>query len=686
MIRLLRRALAPLLLRAASLGVLGAAASSVGCAHTRAEKVPGETDIEYTRVVVESRAGAPEIDGHGDAGRSPKADVATLLPKLGSRVASALYTARRFNPFRIAEDRRRVQSFLATYGYLDAEVDQPEVLVDERARTATLRIRYDAHQRYTLADLRFDGLPEGESLDGLRKATPGGAFDLEELRVVRYDMASALQRRGYGHAQVYVRHYVDRAKKQVHVVYFVDAGPKTRVGRITVEGNKRVDEADIRKRLGLAPGDAFDLDAKERAEADLRDTGSFNQVVIETSGDTEMYLGDVPDSGGVIADERIDASGKLVPRTLPATIDLIVHVDEAPKVRVKLRASAELDPTRVDLTAGANVDLLDALGSGHQLLSHNRVGFGWLWRGDSDQPTGLYGDALLRYVRPGLIGRIGDGRMSVRFRDVFYPGFHLRELTAGPGVRATLARGVFFDLDALFRLAGQADFGPFSAADRERHALPEDNLYVGAEGQTSLVWDARNDPVEATSGHFLAARASVSPIGTQHYLQLAPEARGYLPLSSSFSLAARASFGWAFDLSGNGVPLGPRLFGGGSFGMRGFGRDRLSPVQISCIPLPGISNLCRETVVGGLSLAEMQLELRYLPALKQAGITTFVDFGGAGTRANPFEEGISIAAGLGPRLRLWYVPLSLDIGYRFVDRNTVGDGGLLVFARIGEAF
>jgi hypothetical protein len=75
-----------------------------------------------------------------------------------------------------------------------------------------------------------------------------------------------------------------------------------------------------------------------------------------------------------------------------------------------------------------------------------------------------------------------------------------------------------------------------------------------------------------------------------------------------------------------------------------------------------------------------------LPPLKQAGFTIFVDAGGAGRRANPFEEGLAIAAGLGPRLRLWYVPLSVDISYRFVEAGRLTERGLLVFARIGEAF
>ncbi|NOU31019.1 MAG: BamA/TamA family outer membrane protein [Polyangiaceae bacterium] len=644
------------------------------CAQRPAEKVPGETDIDVARVSVVPKAGTPDVS------------MAALLPKLGSRPSSALYTPRRYNPFRVAEDRRRIQSFLATQGYLDAVVDEARVQLDETKKEATIAFHFQAGPRYRLESLRIQGTPSGVNLDAFRRAEPGERYDLETLRVVRYDMAGALQREGYGHARVYVRTYVDREKKLVHVVYFCDPGPLTKVGRIRVEGTKRVAEADVRERLGLASGAPYSLDAKEKAEADLYDTGAFAQVVVETTADVEQYLGDVPDTGGVIDESRVDAEGNLTPRPLPDAIDLVVHVDEAPSAKVRLRGSAELDPTRMDLVAGAGVELRNALGSQHHLIARGRIGVGYLWRDDTDQPAGLYGDALLRYVRPGLVGRIGDGRLSARFRDVLYPGFHLRELTTGPGLRSTLAKGLFFDVDAFFRVAYQADFGPFSPAERARYALADGNTYVGADAAAALVWDSRNDPVEATRGHLLAARVLASPFGTQQYVQLAPEARGFIPLGDSFAIGAHASFGWVLGYGDTGVPLGPRLFGGGAFGMRGYGRDRLSPVAETCAPVAAGPPSCRGEYVGGLSLAEAKLELRFLPPQKQAGITIFTDAGGAGRRANPFEDGVQMAAGLGPRLRLWYVPISVDVSYRFMEQSRLADGGLRVFARIGEAF
>lgn len=652
------------------------------CAHTRPEKLPGETDLEVSRVSIVS------ADGKTDDDFTP------LFPRLGSRPGNALYTNRYYNPVRVAEDRRRVLTYLQSKGWFEARVEEPDVAVDEANRRVEITIKYEKGPRYALASVGFDHAPkESEStLDAYVTARPGDAYDLETMRVARYDMAQALQREGYGHAQVYVRTYVDRAQRTIRVVYLVDAGPITKVGKITIEGTRKVDEADVRARLGLEPGEPYSLSRKEKAELDLYDTGAFTGVVINTTADVEFYFGDVPDSGGVIDPERVAEDGTLRPRTLADTIDLVVQIDEAPTARLRLRGTVEGDPTRGDVTAGAELQLRNAFGSQHHLTLRGRVGYGVLWSDDVDTPGGLYGDALVRYTRPSLLGRLVDGRLTARFRDVLYPGFHFRELFVGPGVRSTLARDLFVETDVGFRLGQEVDFGSFDEATRARFALSDSRTYLGAEISGALVWDARNDPVEPMRGHLLALRLAASPGGdlaTNRYGLVAPEARGFLPISSSFSIGVRASGGWVFGWDDSGVPLGPRFFGGGSYGNRGFGRDRMSPTApADCVPsaTPNAPPDCRGRLVGGLSILESSLELRYLPLLKQAGFVVFVDAGGTGTRANPLETGVSMAAGIGPRLRLWYVPLSVDLAHQFVRDAELGNHRFLVFARIGEAF
>ena len=676
----LRLSLLPLLLCFLTL-----AASA--CNKQRPDRVPGETDIRVESVTLHGPAGAPLALDH-----------APLLAALGMRAGNFLILDRTYSQFREAEDRRRIAAYWQTFGYFDVEVLEPAVRFDKPSGTAALTWTVHEGPRYPIGSVQLlHALPGHEkSLQALIPFKPGEtAVDLEAFRKVRHTMGDRLRRQGFGHATVYSRAFVDRKKKEIAWYYYVDTGPKTRVGKVTVTGSNKVPEATILERVGLEPGDPYDLETKEMAEIALLDTGAFASAFIQTNAEVEFIVpGDAPDSGGVLGDAQVDAEGNLQPRKLPETIDLIVHVVESPSQQLRVRAGFEFDPTRVDTFLDSELWLRNFFAPQHHLTLEGRVGYGWSWRGDTDDPTGLYGDALVRYVHPGFLARLLDLRLTARYRDVLYPGFHLREVTAGPGMRSTLARGLFFDTDLLFRHGQQVDFGPFDAATLEELSLPSSDDSYGAELDASLVWDNRDSPVEPMRGELLALRTAIvpgGPLGTHRWLGVSPEARAFLPLGASLSIGLRASAGWVFLGGDGGVPLGPRLFGGGAYGMRGFGRQQLSPTALSCVPDDaGGEPRCEETPVGGLSLFEGSIEARFLPPRKQYGAVLFVDAGGAGAEENPFEDGLSLAFGLGLRLRLWYLPIALDAAYRLLDDNVVQRPSSLdpfqFFLRIGEAF
>jgi len=82
--------------------------------------------------------------------------------------------------------------------------------------------------------------------------------------------------------------------------------------------------------------------------------------------------------------------------------------------------------------------------------------------------------------------------------------------------------------------------------------------------------------------------------------------------------------------------------------------------------------------------------MRYLPYRLPYGAGFFIDAGGVGADLNPFASGLSMAAGLGLRLRTWYIPIAIDISYRLLRDNNVQPfddiDSFQFFLRIGEAF
>ncbi|MBK7586398.1 MAG: BamA/TamA family outer membrane protein [Myxococcales bacterium] len=661
--------------------VLSAFALS-GCHHERPERLPGETDLVVTRVVLTGPGGTDLRLAHGE-----------LFMLLGLRPGNFLITHRYFNEFRLAEDRRRIVSWWQTYGYFDVEVAEPKLDWAKDQKSVTVTWTVTEGRPYSVASVEVRHAP-AEHRAALLKLIPfelGDPIDLEKFRMGRHEMAWHLQRDGFGHAGVFSRAYVDKIQKVIHWVYFVDAGPKTKIGTVTVEGALKIPEEKILWRGDVRPGDPYSLELKESIERDLLDTGSFASVVVKpTNAQIERVLpGERPDPGGVLTPEQVDENGELVPRRLGDSIDFRLVVVEAPSRELRLRAGAEGDPTRGDVYTGGSLWLRNLFGAYQHLVLEGRVGYGVLWSGDDDESSGAYGEALVRSVHGGLFGRSVDGRLSGRFRDRLYPGFRTRELAAGPGVHTRFGSNVFFDLDALYRFEKDIGFGPFTQATRDDRDLPDEDTSKGPALELSLIWDARNDRVEPTSGHFLGLTSAWSPGGSaggQRSLLLAPDARVFVPLGEKSSLALRSSFGFVLGASADGIAPGARLFGGGAFGMRGFGRDRLSP-SATCDPAAGG---CDSELTGALGLMESQAEFRFLPFRKTFGFAAFVDAGAAGRGPNPFDDGVSVAAGFGPRLRLWYVPIGLDFSYRILRENSLENGKpfapYFVFVRIGEAF
>lgn len=663
-----------------------APASLVGCKE-RPLKVPGETDILVAEVLIEPDDPSAPLELHHKE----------LYEKLGMRPGSLILTDRTWSPFREAEDRRRIEAFWQGFGYLDVEVREPKVEpAADGKKKITWRVR--ENRRYEVGDVRLEHAPP-EQEAALRRLIPFSVgtrdIDFEKYRNGRIEMQEYLRTAGYGHANVYSRTWVDKATKRLTWIYMADAGPRTKIGQIVVDGNRRVSAQSIIERAGIHTGEPYTEDLRERIVRDLLDTGSFTSAYVRVNTDTKYIPpGTLPDTGGELRDDQIDAEGNLVPRKLPEDVMVTIHVIEGRTRTLRVGATFEIDPARADTSLGAKAWFRDLFGSMDHLVLEGRLGYGlWLDGIDRDDgQDGLYGEALVRTVHAGALGRTGDLRLSARLRHEPFPDSALREFSAGPGARFNLDKGLFIDLDLLGVYSQSLGFGPFSAADRAALALPDDDVAGGPELDASITWDARNDGIEPMKGHLLRLATRVSPgepVATNRWVDLSPDARVYLPLSEAISIGLRGSAGFVLGEDAHGIPLGARLFGGGAYGFRGLGRKRLAPETFQCSGPVGGNSICHGETVGGASLAETSAEVRLLKPRSQVGAVAFADLAGASGNLNPFDVGPSFAAGLGGRLRLWYLPLAIDVGFRFFedgDAVALDDDPIAVFFRLGEAF
>lgn len=636
---------------------------------------------------------------------------ALLIPTLSVRADAFLIAGQPYNPWRQAEDRRRIAAYWKNFGYFDVVVDKAEVTFDEREKAATVKWSLTEGPRYKIRSVAVKGAPpelEAALYDKIPFA-PGDPVDLQTWRIQRHTLADVLRDAGHMRAEVYSRAFVDKGQKAVDWVFFVDEGPATRIGSLVVVGNRAISTEAIVDRAGYAVGDPLDLATVRKRELDLMDTGAFSVARIFTEVGTEFETGAnpyeswiPPDTGGNLKWDQVSPEGALVPRQLSPDVNVRVEVVEAPSTQGQLELGVNLDPERIDPYFGTRVTLRNALGELNHLAFQGRVGYGLRWRGDIDEPLGLYGSARLEWLRPGTFGRTGDLRLSLSFDEELFPGFHWRTAAAGLGVRTLIDRGLFLDIEPRFRWDQGVGLGTLDPLVLDAFDVAAPDTTLAGEARVSLVWDTRNDGVEALSGHLVALRAAVAPVGDLTWLRGEIDLRYFLPFSADMGLAFRTSAGWAASLSGDGSPIGARMFGGGAWGHRGFGHRRLSLYAERCngevagdggepTGDPGAPACATQPIpVGATSLFEGSLEFRWLPYRKQVGAVVFADVGAVGRAMNPFEDAIELAFGLGLRVRIWHIPIALDIAYRVTDdpmfeANDALDQAL-VFLRIGEAF
>jgi outer membrane protein assembly factor BamA len=654
-------------------------AASSGCSPFVKPALPGESDRLVT-----------SVDFEGDLHIDP----APLKLLLAVRADAGLIPGQPYNPWRLAEDRRRIAAYWQNFGFFDVVVDKAEVDADKGDRAVAVTWKVHEGPRYPLRSVDLEGAPDAfrEALEDKIHFGPGTPLDLHTFRVTRHALADVLREAGHLRCEVYSRAFVDKAAKDVRWVFYVDPGPRTVAGTVAVAGNRSISERSLRERVGIAPGDSIDLWTLRKRELDLMDLGAFATARIFAATGTEFESGAVPweswvppDTGGVLKIEQIDEAGRFVPRALAPEVDLRIEVVEAPSTQGQVRLGVNMDLERVDPYVGTRLTLRNALGELHHVVMEGEVGYGVRWRGDVDEPLGLYGSGKLGWYRPMALGRTGDLRLVASFDEALYAGYHWRTAALGLGLRTLIDTGLFFDLEPRLRWDAAVGLGAVAPAFAADADIAASEATLAGEVRASVVWDTRNDAVEALSGHLVEAHVELAPVGDRTWLSGGVDLRYFLPFSSDLGLGLRGSAAWVKSLSGEGVPVGARLFGGGAFGMRGFGARRLSLYGEACE-----GDVCRSLPLGASSLVEASLELRWLPYRKQVGAIAFVDLGGVGRAMNPLSDAVEVAVGAGLRVRLWHFPIGLDVAWRptddamFATEDSLDQ--VLVFLRLGEAF
>ena len=246
----------------------------------------------------------------------------------------------------------------------------------------------------------------------------------------------------------------------------------------------------------------------------------------------------------------------------------------------------------------------------------------------------------------------------------------------------TIAAGIERQTNIIFQKKWTWSIGAELIASDERDRSLATGLnrtrtfFIGAI-PAALGYDGSDDLLDPKRGFRLSGRLSpeASFQGSAFgYVRSQLDGSVYFPVNDKITIASRARIGSIAGASRDRIAPSRRFYAGGGGSVRGYGYQRIGPLDADNDP------------IGGRSLAEFSLEGRIrLPYFGgNFGVVPFVDAGTISTSLYPRIGDLRVGAGVGLRYYSNFGPIRIDVGVPLNARK--GDGPVAVYVSLGQAF
>lgn len=590
---------------------------------------------------------AIKVNGLDEAEKASDAKLGALFREFsalrdgGSKAANyAMISAR------LREDGKLLQRILAAEGWYDARVttridrpDRTEAVAGDTSRdqsgdrglTAVLDVV--PGKRYSFAEINVDAPPtEPPALirDNLA-LKPGEPIIADRVQGAEAQVAVALPQNGYPFAEVGQRDILlDRVTGDGVYTLPVTVGPRARYGDVATRGDLAFDAKHAGVLARFKRGELYDSRKIDDLRQALVATGLFSTVSVE------------PERTGQIAPDGAEY------------VTVMVNQDAGP-------------PRTIAGTAGYGT------GEGFRLEGT------WTHR-NMFRPEGALianGVAGTQEQGAGITFRRSNAGRRDRTFELAAEALH-SNYDAYNAYTGRLSARVSRDSTPLWQkrityaygaeLLGTAEKDyDFAKAARNRRTF-----YIAALiGQ--LGYDRTDDLLDPTKGYKLTAlvqpEGSLSD-GFNPYVRARLDASGYFPVADNIVLAGRVRLGTIQGAARFDIAPSRRLYSGGGGSVRGFGYQKLGPLDPNGDP------------IGGRSLNEAAGEVRY--RFGNYGVVAFLDVGQSYASSMPRFSDLRYGVGLGGRLYTNFGPMRVDVATPLKRRP--GEARLNIYVSIGQAF
>lgn len=529
-----------------------------------------------------------------------------------------------YQPRLIEMDFKRLPQILQEKGALEGEALDHETRLNRFRDKAHVRFHIKEGEITRIGRIQFvgnDHFPAKKLLKQLslredQPMSPGKVeYDRQELT---YYYAN------HGFPYVQISHELVRSDPSAAtLVYHIDEGSEVHVGEILIVGNERSSRKATEQGLLLKKGDIFSYRKILQSESELRRTGAYRNVKIETIGLTEKE----------------------------AVVPLVVKVEEYRSIVLDFGATYDTDDSLTGNVAVTNINLLGT----------NRRSVFQLVGGRDVQR----GELLLK--DPHLLGYRIEGGLSGSLERTRRPGFK----TVEAGTSLSLLR----EFTPRATLLGRYELTRTFFTDVIDATGQEEADHTISKLSFSFSYDKRNSFSDPRRGYIGFAGFDLSNkliASTFDFIQPRGYIAHYLPLNNRMTLMNYFRIEGIKVFGGDVLTRDQRLFLGGDYSVRGFDQDQVGPVGADGRPAGGQVLLASTT----------ELQTRLFGEFK---FSLFLDNGtltNSFSEAN--LSSLRHSGGFGLRYVTPVGPLRLDYGIK-LDRRIGESFGRLHFA-FGYAF
>jgi len=532
---------------------------------------------------------------------------------------------------RAREDEALLTQLLHTAGYYDADVatriDNEDGGRDSAGRLS-VTLAADPGPQFLLSDVKLTGIEDaGPHLQQLLDSfalEPGQPADSDRITASLAALRAELGRAGFVFAKIGEPVLtVDHDDKKVSLALDVETGGSRRIGKIVVEGKKLFSAKHLGRIARFKTGDIYDAVKIE----------DFRRALIQTSLVSSVTIKPIPAEHGVV-----DIAVRLEPAP-PRTVAGSIGYGTGEGARIE----ASWQHRNLIRPEGA-VTFRGVLGTQEQSLG-----------------------AILRRNNYKARDRVLTGQVLFS---------HLKE-NAYEARSVTLAGGLERQTNIIWQKKWTWSYGAELVASKEDDTVkatgaPRRRQYLTGALPSSLSYDGSDDLLNPTRGFRLAGRLSPELSlqgGAFGYVKAQIDGSAYRRIGPSV-IAGRVRLGSIVGASAQRIAPTRRFYAGGGGSVRGYGYQKIGPVDVNGDP------------AGGRSLAEFSIEARL--RFGDFGVVPFLDGGNLYSSVLPSFRNMRYGAGMGVRYYTSFGPIRLDIGTPLNRRP--GDSRITVFVSLGQAF